>query len=153
MKSLLLAMALVLSMPIMAKTFNYQSYDWEGKDKFDITVSVELSGDFNSKSTVKGIKIFGEQEGKAVLLFNFKPSDLVNAKWEKGGVLYISSRVVKSVVKKKYYPVHSDTNIEKEDEYSLTMKITKDGTTHEDEFYVDNNIQEEMALNATLRSL
>lgn len=159
MKALIVSLLVsLLSTAAMADTFKYRLfYDEEKTDALDITIEIELSGKFEKGSKVESMKIWGEKRNKMpVLLFNI-PADELTAKWTAENVLDLSSKMNhESVVTKEYIAIHSDTNINPNEEYSFdSIKISEEGTLEGDSegFFLGNQTVEEMALNGYMKKI
>lgn len=155
MKAFILLAALFTQMAC-ADTYSHKLfYDEDKTDELDIKVDVVLTGKFNKSSKVTAIRIWGIRKNKNVLLFNISGKD-ITARWTGHDVLDINTSIVNSLVKEQYYPVHSDTQIDPESDYSITdMKINEAGTIegNYEEFYMGNDSYEEMALAGFLKKI
>lgn len=138
-----------------AKSFNFDLYyDSEKEEKLDISLTVTLSGEFNSQSRIEKVEIWGTKKSNKVLLFEILNRDL-EVLWINQNTVKISMQnTMQPKIKKIYYPIHSDTQIESDQEYDFTdLVINELGTLAEDDsgFFLANQTVQEMALNGFLK--
>jgi len=159
MKNLILSLIVSLfSTVAMADAFTYQLYyDEELTDVLDIKIEVVLSGKFEKGSKIERMKIWGEKRNKQpVLLFDI-PANEITAKWTAKNVLKLSSKMNhNTLIKEEYIAIHSDTNINPNEEYSFeNVVISEQGTLKGDleGFFLGNMTVEEMALNGFMKKI
>ncbi|MFA6238034.1 MAG: hypothetical protein WC635_11945 [Bacteriovorax sp.] len=152
-----LFLAVLMSQVALADTFSYQLYyDNDQTEALDIRVDVKLTGQFNKKSKVVAVKIWGIEKKRTILLFDI-PGNEIKAKWKANNTLELGTKMtVNPLIKKEYIAIHSDTNINPGEEYDFeNLVINKNGTLESDEegFFLANQTVEEMALNGYLKAL
>lgn len=149
--------SLLVSNIALADTFKFQLYyDEELAEKLDIKIEINLSGKFEKGSKIQSFKIWGEDKNKDTLLFNFKARDL-ELKWTTNNTLKLTARnALKPLVKKRYYPAHSDTQIDVGDEFDFeNLVLSQNGTlaTDREGFFLANQTAEEMGLMGFLKKI
>lgn len=136
----------------LSDTFSYQLYFANRySEKLDIKIELSLSGKFDKSSKITGLKIFGSDRNRSILLFQIL-AEALKASWNKN-VLNIESVKHFRPLVKEYTPIQSDTGIKKGEDYGLFMKVTEIGTPASDlnGMFLANQTVQEMGLNGFLK--